>query len=82
MGGEWTKELIPMLKYINSENIKTCLYTGSNDVSDEIKSQLTFLKTGRFIKELGGLDSENTNQKFINLKTKEILNYKFIKNVY
>jgi len=79
MGGEWTNDLKEMLKYAKASNIKTCLYTGQDNVSPDLKSNLDYLKTGKWIKELGGLNSKTTNQIFQNVKTGEILNYKFIK---
>ena len=79
LGGEWVKEtLIDFLKTAKDYGYKTCLYTGKNDVSNEIKEQLDYLKVGPYIEELGGLASEKTNQKFIDLKTNKILNKYFI----
>ncbi|WP_152285994.1 anaerobic ribonucleoside-triphosphate reductase activating protein [Flavicella marina] len=81
MGGEWhEKELIELLKIAKFKNYKTCLYTGEERISTEITNELTFLKTGKWRPELGGLDSENTNQKFIAVKEKKNLNYLFSKN--
>ncbi|MCF6306573.1 MAG: anaerobic ribonucleoside-triphosphate reductase activating protein [Flavobacteriaceae bacterium] len=81
MGGEWHKEeLINMLQLAKKNNLKTCLYTGEEIVLEEIKNQLTFLKTGRWKQELGGLENPNTNQLFINVTTNQKLNYLFSKN--
>ncbi len=81
MGGEWYEtELVTYLKIAIEEGYKTCLYTGENNVSDVIKSQLTWLKTGKWIQELGGLNCHKTNQKFIEVKTNRNLNHLFIKN--
>lgn len=67
-GGEWEKEkLIEFLKYIQFEKgIKTCLYTGLNlcEVETEILDNLDYIKTGRYIKTLGGIGEKNTNQRF------------------
>lgn len=66
MGGEWEpEELIKFLKIAEENNLKTCLYTGEDYISDDIKKHLTFLKTGKYTKEFGGLDNKNTNQKFM-----------------
>lgn len=79
MGGEWDENrLIELLQYAKSQNFATCLYTGEEDVSNEIKSELTYLKTGRWTSELGGLKSKTTNQKFIRINDNQILNYKFM----
>lgn len=80
MGGEWYQEkLVDLLKIAQAENYKTCLYTGEDQVAIEILSQLTWVKTGKWIKALGGLDSPATNQRFIEVKTNRILNHLFIK---
>lgn len=80
MGGEWDEDLVSKLKMVKSLNLKTALYTGlpRKKVNTKIIEQLTFLKTGRWVEKLGGLSSETTNQKLINLQTGEILNKHFI----
>ena len=81
MGGEWhEKELIEMLKIAKHKKFKTCLYTGEERISEEISNELTFLKTGSWKSELGGLGSETTNQKFTDVKKNINLNYLFSKN--
>lgn len=82
MGGEWDNDLSRMLLYAKSQDLKTCLYTGKNKISMIHSALLTYVKLGRYIKELGGLESPKTNQLFYNLKTNELLNYKFLKNVH
>jgi len=78
MGGEWRqKELIDLLQVCQKFNLKTCLYTGLDDVSFDLKKELTFLKTGSWKKNLGGLSSRHTNQKLINLRTGQIMNFHF-----
>ncbi|WP_018651180.1 anaerobic ribonucleoside-triphosphate reductase activating protein [Actinobacillus capsulatus] len=84
MGGEWLPEqLIPLLSYCKQRGLQTCLYTGleRDELSAELLSQLTYLKTGRWIAERGGLDSLTTNQRFIDLRTGENLNHLFSKGV-
>lgn len=79
MGGEWEeKELIFFLSIAKKRKLKTCLYTGLDDVSNNIKKNLTYIKTGPWKKELGGLNNVNTNQKFIKLDDGQILNHLFI----
>ena len=80
MGGEWDEDLVSKLKIAKSLELKTALYTGlpRKKVNTEIIEQLNFLKTGRWVEKLGGLSSETTNQKLINLQTGEILNKHFI----
>lgn len=77
-GGEWNSNaLIQKLLIARDSNFKTCLYSGLPRVSKNIEQHLSYLKTGKWIQSLGGLDSATTNQKFINVINGELLNYKF-----
>ncbi len=79
MGGEWHRdELIMMLKCAQHMGFKTCLYTGETDVEPGILRHLTYVKTGPWKEELGGLSSQKTNQIFREVKTNKILNHLFI----
>jgi len=81
MGGEWhEKELIQFLRLAKEKKFKTCLYTGKETVSNELLSELTFIKTGKWLQDRGGLDTATTNQKFIEVLTNKSLNHQFIKN--
>lgn len=81
MGGEWhPKQLITNLEIAKKMGYKTCLYTGQTTIKSAIKSQLTWLKTGPWKQELGGLDSKTTNQQFIEIDTNKKLNRLFLKN--
>jgi anaerobic ribonucleoside-triphosphate reductase activating protein len=76
LGGEWhSEELIDLLKYCKRQNLKTALYTGLEDVAQNIKAELTFLKTGSWKPELGGLQSAHTNQKLTELATGRIIKF-------
>ncbi|WP_456423546.1 anaerobic ribonucleoside-triphosphate reductase activating protein [Lutibacter sp.] len=80
MGGEWhQQELVENLRSAKEMGYKTGLYTGLDSIDKEILEELTWLKTGAWIQKQGGLDRETTNQKFIEVKTKTILNHLFIK---
>jgi anaerobic ribonucleoside-triphosphate reductase activating protein len=77
-GGEWCLEaLCSKLKKARESGMSTCLYTGLNDVPDTLKSLLTYIKTGPYIRTLGGLENPNTNQRFIELANGQVLNIKF-----
>lgn len=78
MGGDWSPDLVKLLKVIRENNLKTALYSGQNSVSNEIQSQLDYLKTGPFLKSLGGLNSPLTNQKIIHVPSSTILNHLFL----
>lgn len=78
-GGEWhQEELITFLEIIQSKSLKTCLYTGSENIGQEILDHLTYVKLGPYLKNKGGLNSKETNQRFINVKTQQNLNELFL----
>lgn len=82
MGGEWQPEaLLALLKAVQQAGLKSCLYTGreQHELPAKLLEPLTYLKTGRWIAERGGLDSLTTNQRLIDLRTGEILNHHFVK---
>ncbi|WP_373818692.1 anaerobic ribonucleoside-triphosphate reductase activating protein [Glaesserella sp.] len=82
MGGEWQAEtLIRLLKLVRQHGLKTCLYTGleRHELPQALIKHLTYLKTGRWIAERGGLNSLTTNQRFIDLRSGENLNPLFLK---
>ncbi len=75
MGGEWASEfLIPLLQCCREFELKTALYTGLDYCPSELLPYLDFVKTGRWIKELGGLEQPGTNQRLIDLRQSVCLN--------
>lgn len=87
LGGEWeSRTLSHFLTVAKNHGYKTCLYTGlelnefmSNEDTKSLLSCLDFLKTGKWVSELGGLNSLTTNQRFysINKSSFHDLTYKF-----
>lgn len=79
-GGEWEqKNLVHFLEVAKGMGYKTCLYTGMDSVSKEIKKQLTYLKTGPYMKRCGSLSSPTTNQKFIKVTSDKNMTHRFTK---
>ncbi len=77
-GGEWEpKRLVELLKIARKTQLKTCLYTGLYHVNPRILSQLDFIKTGPWQMRKGGLDQPSTNQKFMRVLDRKVLNDKF-----
>ena len=81
MGGDQnSKELLNYIRFCKQNNIKTCLYTGCDSLDkldNHLLMNLDYVKIGRYINELGGLDHETTNQKFYDLKNcKQLFFYK------
>lgn len=70
-GGEWSPyELEELFKTCLLLNLKICLYTGLEieEIPKNLIPYITILKVGRYIGKLGGITSENTNQRIIHLK--------------
>lgn len=76
LGGEWFNDIEGFLQLTKDSGFKTCLYTGLDSVDIDM-NLLDYLKVGSWKRDLGGLDSEETNQKFIKVKTGEVLNHLF-----
>lgn len=82
MGGEWhPEELAQKLAKARELGFVTCLYTGREEVSPEIMSNLTWVKTGPWIAARGGLESPTTNQRFVEVKTNKLINNHFLKKL-
>lgn len=80
-GGEWHPDtLLAKLRIARQAGLKTCLYTGMNKVPARLQQHLDYLKTGRWHAELGGLDRATTNQKFVELGSGNLLNFRFQEN--
>ena len=81
MGGDQNQiDLLLCLNKAKERGLKTCLYTGNdniNSINKKVIEKLDYIKLGKYIKEFGGLNSKNTNQKMFDLKhNKEIFFYK------
>lgn len=71
MGGDHNLiELAELLKMVREDGLKTCLYSGADDINkfNGILDVLDFLKVGHYEEALGGLDSETTNQRFYKIQ--------------
>ena len=85
MGGEWQAEtLLSFILIAKCKQLKTALYTGLNMKQvqrqcPELLACLDYIKTGKWLPKLGGLESPTTNQEFLNLQTGEVMNYLFQK---
>lgn len=70
----WKKE------QVRHSGLKTALYTGLDAIPSSLQAELTYLKTGPWVMELGGLDTPTTNQRFIDCTNGEVLNHLFWRN--
>ena len=64
-GNNDSNDLEKCIAECKTRGLKTCLYTGRANAWDTfILLELDYCKMGPYIKELGGLDSPTTNQRF------------------
>lgn len=77
MGGDNNpKEIEKLSKYVHQKypDIKVAWYSGRNEISKDIDyKNFDFIKIGPYIRELGGLDKEGTNQIFYKIKKDGVL---------
>ena len=61
------EDLGKLIEYCHKKGFLTCLYTGSTGAYNAIvcsNKTLDYIKVGRYMKEMGPLDSPSTNQRF------------------
>lgn len=67
-GDQYGSQFIDILKYVKCKtDKKLVLWTGASKVPYRITKHLSYIKVGQYVKELGGLDSTKTNQRFYKL---------------
>lgn len=84
-GGDWDQSLLffyLMILYNEFPNLKRTVYGGSelSDYNKLVLEKIDYLKTGKYIESLGGLQSSSTNQKLyrlVNGVIQEDITYKF-----
>jgi len=86
MGGDNNRIHINRLaEYIKNKysNLKVGWYSGNSKLSDFINlDNFDYIKLGPYVKELGGLDNPNTNQRFYKVENNQLIDwtYKFWKH--
>lgn len=66
MGGDQNApELMALCSRVHERGLKTCLYTGANEVDINLMLRLDYIKLGPFDINRGGLNCETTNQKML-----------------
>lgn len=84
-GGEWNmEELEGYVDYVKNKNLKVGLYTGRelNYFSDDFIQKLNYIKVNPYIEELGGLNSELTNQRLLKISAGKITEIKILNSIY
>jgi len=70
MGGDQNMdELSSLLSSVKEHSLKTCIYSGSDDINKFNLSLFDYIKIGHFDINLGGLDHKNTNQVFYKIES-------------
>ena len=79
-GGEWQlKRLLELIKIVKQNHLKVCLYTGLileevKETKKELLDVLDYIKCGRYVEELGGLNKKTTNQKLYKIDDGKFIN--------
>lgn len=74
MGGDQNhKEICEVCDIVKEYNIKTCMYSGDENIDKELLKHLNFYKIGGYKQELGGLSCKETNQRFYKINENEEL---------
>lgn len=69
--------------HMNYPNLKVGWYYGGTEIPDDIEMEwFNYIKLGRYIEKLGGLDNSNTNQRLFEVIDNSLkdITYKFWKN--
>ena len=75
-GGEWrTDYLLKLFSIVKDRGLKVALYTGSEvfELDHSLVDTCDLLKVGRYVAELGGLQSPSTNQRFLRREGSELV---------
>lgn len=65
MGGDdeaQINELIDIIKHVRASGFKTALYSGFDEIKENLIPLLDYYKVGHYDEKLGGLDKSTTNQ--------------------
>ena len=65
--------LLELVSIAKNTNLKVCLYTGLmleeiRQTKNQLLEVLDYIKVGRWIEELGGLNKKTTNQRLYRIK--------------
>ena len=63
MGGDQNlDELNQLISKVHNRGYKCCLYTGSNNFPEGLTEEIDYIKLGKYVENLGGLNTTTTNQ--------------------
>lgn len=74
-GGEWEiVELEKLIDVTRSLKLKTAIYTGQevSFFAERFLSKLDYLKTGKYVSELGDIANKNSNQKMFHIHNNQL----------
>jgi anaerobic ribonucleoside-triphosphate reductase activating protein len=74
MGGDGSpEEVVKLAKFIRQYSMKTAWYSGNMKPYNDAPNYFDYIKLGRYVKERGGLDSPNTNQRFYSVENGKMI---------
>ena len=74
MGGDNSPEdVLSLAKFAKQLHKKTAWYSGNSNFYNNAQKYFDYIKLGAYIKELGGLNSPATNQRFYRIENETII---------
>ena len=74
MGGDGSSdEVLRLAKFARQFHKKTAWYSGKSELYDNALSCFDYIKLGEYVKELGGLNSSTTNQRFYKIENESMV---------
>ena len=74
MGGDSSPdEVLKLAKFARRFHKKTAWYSGNSKIYENAQQHFDYIKLGRYIEELGGLNSPTTNQRFYRIDNKTMI---------
>lgn len=69
--GNDKNRIIELARKVKQHNLKVALYSGRDEVEDELWNEFDYIKIGRYIQSLGPLNNPKTNQRLYEIVNKK-----------
>ena len=74
MGGDSSpEEVLKLAKFVRQFHKKTAWYSGSSKLYEDAQHCFDYIKLGKYIEALGGLNSSTTNQRFYRIENEMMI---------
>jgi anaerobic ribonucleoside-triphosphate reductase activating protein len=74
MGGDSSpEEVLKLAKFVRQFHKKTAWYSGSSKLYEDAQHCFDYIKLGKYVEALGGLNSPTTNQRFYRIENEMMI---------